>query len=64
MPRNEDTPNSVSHAKIYSLRTILGDPAAEASLSVLRAPLNDCAGAERYAAQDLAWFGPVIAEAK
>jgi hypothetical protein len=41
-----------------------GDPVAEASLRVLRILLDDRAEAELYAAQDLAWFGPVFADAK
>jgi hypothetical protein len=40
------------------------DPVAEASLRVLRTLLDDRAEAEFYAAQDLAWFGPVFTEAK
>lgn len=40
------------------------DPIAQASLRVLRTLLDDRAEAELYAAQDLAWFGPVFTEAK
>lgn len=41
-----------------------GDPVAGASLRVLRTLLDDRAEAELYAAQDLAWFGPVSTKAK